>query len=204
MRNQKQWQPSGGGIAARRVALIADALQWLRACDHAFVCFCDEVNTDRYVQFAINQRQAATHEAVTVGDEVAIDSCAGPREAGRTLDGMPRLGADTGVRRHASLPYFGEPDHEPLLMEVGSGRWPGSRPPASGDDPVVVAALSDLGLPLGGGHGTCRNFCRHHVTEPSDILASVTDGILVRVLGAGSRYRLRIKSGQSPSKGGRR
>ena len=203
MRNQNRWQPSQGGTAARRVARMAGALQWLRTCEHAYVWFCDDVNNDRYVQFAISRRPGATQEAVAVADSLAIVFGAGPRDARRTVQVTPQRGADIGQHRE-SLPYFGEPDHEPLLMEVGSGRWPGSRPPAPADDPVVVAALSDIGLPLGGSHGSCRNFCRHHVTEPSDILASVSDKILVRVLGAGSRYRLRIKCGHLATGEGRR
>lgn len=168
------------------------AVRWLRRCEHAYIVFNDATSGDRYVQFATDLTAAISVAAAAtiasaqtvVAAAARVDSRADTRDvAGPVRSGLSRM------------PYYGEPDHEPLKMEVGSGLWRGSIPPAAAHDPVIVAALNALGLPLGGPHGTCRNFCRPNVTEPSDILADVCDHILAQVLGAGSRYRLVIKRG---------
>jgi hypothetical protein len=80
-------------------------------------------------------------------------------------------------------------------MEVGSGLWPKSSAHGLAADDTVVAKLAAMGLHLGGGRHTCMNFCRDDVTEPSDILAALSEEIMVEIVHARATYRLTINRG---------
>ncbi len=81
-------------------------------------------------------------------------------------------------------------------MEVGSGDWPEGNRRGLADDPAVVAELAALGLTIGGRSHGCPNFCREDVTAHSDVLASLVEDLMVRVVRARPTYWLTVKSGR--------
>jgi hypothetical protein len=196
MDNRPLWQPlrrSDG--STQRIDQMTAALLWLRRSENSFVVFGDADRADRYAQFAIDMgalEEDASLAAVSVPVPVLVAAAVGgPADnvgfAVSVVDGPPPWATGGG--------YFGEPDHEPLVMEVGSGLWPRSNPRGLADDETVVANLAALGLRLGGGRHTCLNFCRDGVTEPSDILAALCEEIMVEVVHARPTYPLIVKRG---------
>jgi hypothetical protein len=194
--NQPFWQlPKPVGPSAQRINRMTHALVWLRQSENSFVIFDDSARADRYVQFANDAGGPDERAAVaTVAVPVPLLVAAGIGGPGTGIGPTVPIAAAP-----APWPgrggYFSEPDHEPLRMEVGSGLWPASSPRGLADDEAVVAKLAALGLHLGGGRHTCLNFCRDGITEPSDILASLADEIMVEIVHTGPRYRLVIKRG---------
>lgn len=190
------WQPlQSDDRSTRQIERMTGALIWLRQAENSFVVFADGARANRYVQFATDgygSEEAAAAIAVPVAVPVLVAAAAGgcADHAGTVLSvaaGAPSWAEPGG--------YFGEPDHGRLLMEVGSGLWPRSSPRGLADDATVVAKLAALGLHLGGGRHTCRNFCRDGVTEPSDILGALSEEIMVEILHARPTYQLAIKRG---------
>ena len=183
--------------STRRVERMTSALVWLREVEGSFAVFGDVANSDRYVQFANSADGSASNEA-----QVAVAMLLPELVTAAAVTGEPTQHPGPMVHEVVGQPpqwiegYFGEPDHEPLLMEVGSALWPGSSSRGLAHDDTVVAKLSALGLHLGGGSHTCLNFCRDGVTEPSEILAALSEEIMVQIVGAGPGYRLAIKRGQ--------
>jgi len=198
MGNQPFWHlPQRAGPSQQRVARMTEGLTWLRGSGDSFVVFDDTDRAERYVQFAIDAEGAeklASMAAVAVPVPVLVAAA-----IGRPSQSIGSAVPVAWIRPPwwtAGGGYFGEPDHAPLLMEVGSGLWPGSSSRGLADDETVVAKLAALGLHLGGGRHTCLNFCRDGITEPSDILASLADDIMVEILHARAGYRLAIKRGR--------
>jgi hypothetical protein len=174
---------------------MTNALLRLRESENSFVIFGDAECADRYVQFATDA-SGSGDEGIVAARSLPIPvlvtaSVGAPRQSPGFADPVvaraPQWASGSG--------YFGEPDHTALLMEVGSGLWPRSSARGLADDESVVARLAALGLHLGGGKHTCLNFCRYGVTEPSDILAALSDEIMVEIVHARPTYRLTIKNG---------
>jgi hypothetical protein len=197
MGNQPFWQrPQLSYLSTQRVDRMTDALVWLRRSANSFVVFADSECADRYVQFAIDaDGREAMASVATVAIPVPLLVAAGIGGPTRNIGSVVPLAEVSLPLWAASGGYLGEPDHEPLLMEVGSGLWPGSSSRGLADDETVVARLAGLGLRLGGGRHTCLNFCRDGITEPSDILAALTEEIMVDIVNARPSYRLTIKRG---------
>ncbi len=175
---------------------MTDALIWLRRSENSYVVFGDAECEDRYVQFKLDADGSdamASLSAVFV--PVLLLVAAGVGDPTENIGSAIPLGEGPLPWRAAGGGYFGEPDHEPLVMEVGSGLWPASSSRGLADDETVVAKLAALGLHLGGGSHTCLNFCRDGITEPSDILAALSEDILVDIVHAQPEYRLTIKRG---------
>ena len=186
-----------------RIERMTEAIGWVRSSEHSFVIF-EALGTERYVQFA--SRPSGAEEELVGAAAMAVPQPLLVLAAAGARGGEPGIGSvelpcapPAGWAAHGR--WFGEPDHEPLIMEVGSGLWPDSNGPALAADDAAVARLAAIGLTLGGGDHACLNFCRFGVTEPSDILAALADEILVHIAHAAPSYRLRIKRGQfaSPS-----
>ena len=197
MDNQPFWQLlKAVGPSQRRIDRMTEALMWLRRSENGFVIFGDSDRAERYVQFAVDATGSDEMASVaTVAVAVPLLVAAGFAAADDNIGSTVPVTADRSPWWAAGGGHFGEPDHEPLLMEVGSGLWPGSSSRGLADDETVVARLAGLGLRLGGGRHTCLNFCRDGITEPSDILASLADEIMVDIVRAGPAYRLAIKRG---------
>lgn len=196
MDKQPFWQlPKVVGPSKQRIDRMTDALTWLRRSENSFVVFKDTERADRYVQFAVDADGSDETAAVaTVAVPIPMLVTAGIGGPGDNIgSAVPIVAAP--ARWAGGGRYFGEPDHEPLLMEVSSGLWPGSSSRGLADDETVVARLAAHGLRLGGGRHTCLNFCRDGITEPSDILAALCEEIMVEVVHARPGYRLTIKRG---------
>jgi hypothetical protein len=189
------WPALPVGEAQQRINKMTSAIAWVRQHEHRYAVFGDLARSDRYAQFANGSGGEATEAAV--GTSVALPLVFASVSSGPGLGGIAPAWAsplaDLDLRYTA--PYAGEPDHQALLMEVGSGDWPKASRKGLVDDESVVASLASYGLVIGGAGHDCRNFCRDRVTEPSEILAALADEILVEVLHAGADYRLRIKTG---------
>jgi hypothetical protein len=191
------WQlPKAVGPSQQRIDRMTEALVWLRRSENSFVIFGDSDRAERYVQFAVDATGSEKMASVaTVAVAVPLLVAAGIASPDENIGSVVPVTADRPPWWAAGGGYFGEPDHEPLLMEVGSGLWPGSSSRGLADDETVVAKLAAHGLRLGGGRHTCLNFCRDGITEPRDILASLTEEIMVDIVHARPRYRLTIKRG---------
>ncbi len=196
MGNQPFWQRSTRDHrSARRIERMTAALLWLRRVERSYIIFGDTARPDRYVQFA-NDLDGSPFDAVATGvasplPALVAAAVGGPGDQpGFIATTVPNTGAWVESGR-----YYGEPDHEALLMEVGSGDWPRSSRRGLADDETVVANLAALGLRLGGGRHVCRNFCRDNVTEPSDILATLSEESMVEIVHAQPGYRLTLTRG---------
>ena len=196
MGNQPFWQrPRVPDVSTQRIDRMTNALMWLRRSENSFVVFGDSDRADRYVQFAIDVdgvEEIARAAVVAVPTPMLVAAGIGDPAVNMGF-AVPIVSAP--VPWASGSGYFSEPDHEPLLMEVSSGLWPRSSPRGLADDETVVSKLAALGLRLGGGRHTCMNFCRDGITEPSDILASLTEDILVDIVHARPGYRLTINRG---------
>lgn len=195
MGNQPFWQrPRVPDVSTQRIDRMTSALMWLRRSENSFLVFGDSDRADRYVQFAIDV-EGAEEIACAATLAVPIPMLVAAGIGGPAVNmGFP-LPIAAAPFPWAGGGSFSEADHEPLLMEVGSGLWPGSSSRGLADDETVVAKLDAFGLRLGGGRHTCLNFCRDGITEPSDILASLTEDILVDIVHARPGYRLTINRG---------
>ena len=196
MDRRPYWQASSGDPQrSRRIERMTVALTRLRQIDDAYVIFEARSRPDRYIQFA-NRRggSAADHAEISVAAPLPVLASAVPvGTSGRAPTLVP---SDQEPRWISVGPFYGEPDHEPLLMEVSSGLWPGSDPRSLAHDETVVAGFDAIGLRLGGGPHTCLNFCRGSLTEPSEILALLCEDILVEILRAEPTYELVVTQGR--------
>jgi hypothetical protein len=183
------------GQASHRIDKMGSAIAWVRQFEHRFVVFSDPARSDRYVQFANDSGGESIEAAVvtSVALPLVLASVDGGQRVGLLRPEWSSLFGDPDPRYWA--PFAGEPDHQALLMEVGSGDWPKASRKGLADDETVVSNLASYRLVIGGAGHDCRNFCRDRVTEPSDILAAVADEIMVDVLHARLDYRLTIKTG---------
>jgi hypothetical protein len=197
MGHQPFWQqPGASELSLRRIDRMTDALIWLRRSENSYAVFGDAERADRYVQFALDADGSdAMASLTTISVPIPLLVAAGVGGPAEDIGSAIPLGDGPLPWWAAGGGYFGEPDHEPLLMEVGSGLWPGSSSRGLADDETVVAELAARGLRLGGGSHTCLNFCRDGITEPSDILATLSEDILVDIVHAQPGYRLTIKRG---------
>jgi len=197
MDNQPFWQPPKAvGPSQQRIDRMTEALVWLRRSDNCYVIFGDSDRAERYVQFAVDAAGSEEMTSVATGAvAVPLLVAAGIASPDENIGAPVPVTADRSPWWSAGGGYFGEPDHEPLLMEVGSGLWSGSSSRGLADDAAVVARLAAHGLRLGGGRHTCLNFCRDGVTEPSDILAALCEEIMVEVVRARPTYPLIVKRG---------
>jgi hypothetical protein len=194
---ERVWESSSRDERSKeRIDRMTGALQWLRQSEDSYVVF-DCAGSNRYVQFAGDMGSGdedAVEDAVAIHVPVPVHAAAATGGAGVDLGSIahPVTHAPPWAGRGA---YFGEPDHKALTMEVASGLWPESSPRGLAGDDTVIAKLAALGLHLGGGRHSCRNFCRSGVTEPSDILAALSEDVMVDALHADPGYSLTIKRG---------
>jgi hypothetical protein len=190
------WQVRPDDVASRRIDKMAAAIAWVRQDEDRYAVFGDTARADRYVQFAYGG--GGTSAEATEATRVALPLLLAVAGSGRSDRGFTPddVNSFTEVGPRLSTPYAGEPDHEPLLMEVGSGDWPKSSRQGLADDESVVAGLAAYGLVIGGSGHECRNFCRDHVTEPSEILAAVSEEIIGQIVHAGPAYRLTVQRGR--------
>ncbi len=143
MGEQAWWEagvPKQTDRSAWRIKRMTLALFWLRGTHDAFVIFNDAARSDRYVQFARGGSGAAT-----AAIEVAV---AEPVLAMAAVVSEPRSRRNEDASICGGVlwpPFFGEADHEPLCMEVGSGFWKAGRPIGLGADETVVAHLASIG-----------------------------------------------------------
>lgn len=189
------WSASPLGQASHRIDEMTSGIAWVRQGEQRFAVFGDLARSDRYVQFA-NSSEGKTAEAAVVTSVAAplvLASVRGGSGVGALVPAWSSIFGDPDLRYWA--PYAGEPDHQPLLMEVGSGDWQRGSRKGLADDQSVVTTLASYGLVVGGAGHDCHNFCRDRVTEPSDILATLADEIMVAVLHATPDYRLKLKTG---------
>ena len=189
------WQARPDDEASRRIDKMTAAIAWVRQDEDRYAVLGDAARADRYVQFANGGggTSAEATEATRIALPLVLAVAGSDRsDRGFTPDDVNSF-TDVGPR--FSTPYAGEPDHEPLLMEVGSGDWPKSSRKGLADDESVVAGLAAYGLVIGGSGHDCRNFCRDHVTEPSEILAALSEEIMVQIVHAGPAYRLTVQRG---------
>jgi hypothetical protein len=107
----------------RRIERMTDAIGWVRNSEHSFVIF-EAVGTDRYVQFA--SRPSGAEEQLVDATAVAVPQTLLALAVAGAGGGEPGIGSvelpsapPTGWAAHGS--WFGEADHEPLIMEVSSG-----------------------------------------------------------------------------------
>jgi hypothetical protein len=189
------WQAMPTGGTQQRINQIAGAIEWVRQHEQRYAVFGDLARSDRYVQFANSSEGKTTEAAVvtSVAEPLVLASVRGGSGVGALAPAWSSIFGDPDL--HYWAPYAGEPDHQALLMEVGSGDWPKASREGLLNDESVVATLASYGLVIGGAGHDCRNFCRDRVTEPSDILAALTEEIMVNALHARLDYRLRIKTG---------
>ncbi len=190
------WQARPDDEASRRIDKMAAAIAWVRQDEDRYAVLCDAARADRYVQFAHGGGGTSAEAALTTRAALPLGLAvagSGRSECGFTADDV-RSFSDSAPR--FSTPYAGEPDHEPLLMEVGSGDWPKARRKGLADDESVVAGLAAYGLVIGGSGHECRNFCRDHVTEPSEILAALSEEIMSQIVHAGPAYRVTVHRGR--------
>jgi|HubBroStandDraft_6_1064221.scaffolds.fasta_scaffold00015_111 hypothetical protein len=189
------WQAQLIGEGRQRLHEMIGAIEWVRQHEQRYAVFGDLARADRYVQFANSSEGKTTEPAVvtSVALPPVLASVRGGSDVGALAPAWSSIFGDHDPRYWA--PYAGEPDHQVLLMEVGSGNWPKASREGLADDESIVASLASYGLVIGGAGHDCRNFCRDRVTEPSDILAAVADEIMVTVLRARPDYRLTVKIG---------
>ncbi len=195
MEQEHFWQARPNDEVSRRVDKMAAAIAWVRQDEDRYAVFGDAARPDRYVQFA--RRGGGTSAGASLATRIALPLVLAVAGSGRSDRGFIPDDANSFIEvgLRFSKPYAGEPDHEPLLMEVGSGDWPKSSRQGLADDESVVAGLAAYGLVIGGSGHDCRNFCRDHVTEPSEVLAALSDEIMGQIVHAGPAYRLTVQRG---------
>ena len=120
------WQVRPDDVASRRIDKMAAAIAWVRQDEDRYAVFGDTARADRYVQFAYGG--GGTSAEATEATRVALPLLLAVAGSGRSDRGFTPddVNSFTEVGPRLSTPYAGEPDHEPLLMEVGSGDWPKS------------------------------------------------------------------------------
>ena len=138
MGNQPFWQlPKAVGPSQQRIDRMTEALVWLRRSENSFVIFGDSDRTERYVQFAVDATGSEKMASLaTVAVAVPLLVAAGIASPDENIGSVVPGTADRSPWWAAGGGYFGEPDHEPLLMEVGS--------PTDPPDPMHSAEASAL------------------------------------------------------------
>src|ERR1039457_5917248 len=130
------------GQASHRIDKMTSAIAWVRQFEHRYAVFGDLARSDRYVQFANDSGGKATEAAVmtSVALPLVLASVRGGSGVGVLAPAWSSLFGDPDLRYWA--PYAGEPDHQAVLMEVGSGDWPKASRKGLVDDKNVVASLA--------------------------------------------------------------